>query len=369
VSDFLHQIRQWSHHRQLLGHRSANAEEVLQQITGVYGTHPSGPLSLLARVQNFTPAAYHLLDAQKKAFRVPAMRESVYLLHAAQAATVFSATLPPANHVYWQKRYTQPGRHIPPELYEPMKQAILQTAITPMPPDYLKQTLQIPDAILKPLLNRLAFEGFLLRVGATGLRANNITYVSAAVWAGGQLVRVPEPQALAWLAAQYLSGFGPARVKDFQWWAGITAAKAKEAIAATPTVELGGGLLLPAALLPQFENFKATPEDCLDLLPQWDSYTMGYAPDGRQRFVNPDKQERLYGKLGATGGNAMETVLVNGLAHGVWKPAISGNKINLSVTLWEKPGAKLTHLLQGQFAQLANFLQLTPGTVEIETAK
>jgi hypothetical protein len=36
---------------------------------------------------------------------------------------------------------------------------------------------------------------------------------------------------LAWLAGEYF-GIGPVRIKDFQWWIGVTAGRAKSAIAA-----------------------------------------------------------------------------------------------------------------------------------------
>ncbi|MCB0567525.1 MAG: hypothetical protein KDD01_24415, partial [Phaeodactylibacter sp.] len=51
MPDVIHHIRQWSRHRQCLGQQGKNAEEVLKAITGVYSTHPSGPLSLFARVK------------------------------------------------------------------------------------------------------------------------------------------------------------------------------------------------------------------------------------------------------------------------------------------------------------------------------
>lgn len=360
MSELLQKIRQWSHYCQLLGKRGTHASQVLQQIIGVYSAHPSGPLSLLARISGFTPADFHALDQHKLAYRIPVMRESAYLISHEQASQVFSATIPPETDPYWQKRYSQSGRLIPADNYASWKQSILQAIATePLPIDAVQKACpQIPADIMKPLLNRMAYEGYLLRVGASGLRSNSIMYVSAAAWSGGEFTRVPTQEALVWLAAQYLSAFGPARVKDFQWWAGISAAKAKEAIAAHPTVEVEKGLLLPRHLLPAFEKYKAPNADQIDILPQWDTYTMGYAPDGRTRFVSPDKQVYLYGKLGATGGNGVETILVNGLAHGTWRTKISGSKMHLQLNLFEKPGPQLAAELQKQFAQIAQFLSL-----------
>ncbi len=67
-----------------------------------------------------------------------------------------------------------------------------------------------------------------------------------------------------------------------------------------------------------FESFKAPTQDSLDIFPQWDSYTMGCAPDGRERFVSSDMQGNIYGSIGATIRNALGVVLVNRMAHGSW---------------------------------------------------
>jgi hypothetical protein len=72
----------------------------------------------------------------------------------------------------------------------------------------------------------MAFEGRLLRVGANGLRSNIISHVNTNAWAGDKFVPVDSNKALASLAGEYLRAFGPARIRDFQWWAGITVGKA-----------------------------------------------------------------------------------------------------------------------------------------------
>ncbi len=65
------------------------------------------------------------------------------------------------------------------------------------------------------------------------------------------------------------------------------------ALSTVKTVELGDGYLLPAGDLEGFEAAEGLGAEAIDLLPKWDCYTMGYAPDTRQRFVPPDAQERV----------------------------------------------------------------------------
>jgi winged helix DNA-binding protein len=101
-----------------------------------------------------------------------------------------------------------------------------------------------------------------VRVAAgKGLRSNELRYVAV------QLEEAEADAALAWLAGEYLRAFGPARVKDFTWWAGVTATRAKAALAEHDTVETDG-YLLRARDLRAFEA--AQPARGVDLIPKWD---------------------------------------------------------------------------------------------------
>jgi hypothetical protein len=120
--------------------------------------------------------------------------------------------------------------------------------------------------------------------------------------------------ALAWLAGEYLRAYGPARVADFAWWAGVTKRAAANAIATHRTIDVGDDLVLPARDAKAFERVGKL-RGTVELLPKWDSYTMGHAPDGRRRFVHPDVQRRVYTPIG-TGfpGDGNPVVLVDGEA-------------------------------------------------------
>ena len=85
---------------------------------------------------------------------------------------------------------------------------------------------------------KMTRDGELLRIGADGLRSNELGYVA------NELDDADADEALAWLAGEYLRAFGPIRVKDFVWWAGVNATRAKQALAAHETEELVDGLLI-----------------------------------------------------------------------------------------------------------------------------
>jgi hypothetical protein len=60
---------------------------------------------------------------------------------------------------------------------------------------------------------------------------------------------------------------------------------------------VGEGLLLPAADRPRFPRARPI-RGTVDLLPKWDAYTMGHAPSGRRRLVDPDVQHLVYTPIG-----------------------------------------------------------------------
>ena len=354
-------FRYWSHHRQLLGKRGTSLVGVLRAIVGVYSSHPSGPLALFARVRSFSEKAFCRVDEERSAVRVPAMRQSVYMLPTETARLAVAATIPPPDDPYWQRRFSKKNRAMPEGTYKLWRTQILSRAKRPLSAARLKEAVDIPDPGLKSVLNRMAFEGSLLRVGAAGLRSNSISYVATKSWAKEH--RPPfrgagglNDEALQWLAGEYLRAFGPARVKDFQWWAGVTATQAKRAIAAHETIPIVDQYLLRADDVKEFEAFRKPKKDSLDLLPQWDSYTMGYAPDGRARFVDPQLQDQVYGSIGATGGNALGVVLVNGLAHGSWTSRFKGDQMSVSLNMFQRPSQQLNKKITSQFNEIAAVL-------------
>ncbi len=364
MTDFQTKIRHWSYTRQCLGKQGTNAEQVLKDIIGVYSSHPTAPLSLFARTKNFNQQTFNQLDEDRLAYRIPAMRQSVYMLPKDATYKISAAIIPPANDPYWDKRYKQKGRELSKDKYENWKEKILEQLNRPFTLSELKKIPGIPGEKLKLVLNRMAFEGILLRIGSTNLRSNIISYVATDSWTNNFTEQEDPDLALNWLAGEYLRAFGPVRIKDFQWWAGITATKAKKSIAALLTVPLENDYLLLAEDLSKFESFKITSKNSIDILPQWDSYIMGYAPDGRERFACSDNQDKIYGKLGATGGNALGTVLVNGLAFGSWSSRFKGDKMLVSLNIFDKVSGKLKNDIKDQFEKIAAFLNAKSLVIE-----
>jgi hypothetical protein len=293
------QLRAFTYERQRLGQAAPNAARALTDVIAVYSSHPSAPLSLHARTKRMSAAQFRKLDV----LRLPAMRMSIHVLPAKTAHLAFHATpAPPADRKKRMRHFKFTEQR-----YDELRAQILKAATDPLTLPELREKVGAEPEEFKGISAQMTRDGELLRIGAEGLRSNELGYVA------NELDDADADEALAWLAGEYLRAFGPIRVKDFVWWAGVTATRAKQALAAHETEELADGLLIRSEDRSKLE--KAKKPQGVDLLPKWDSYTMGYAPDGRDRFADPDVVKECYDFR----GDGRPVILVDGQAAGTWE--------------------------------------------------
>ncbi|OJJ16281.1 hypothetical protein BKI52_33855 [marine bacterium AO1-C] len=361
MSTFQEKLRHWSFFRQGLDQSETDVTEALKKVIAVYSAHPSGPLSLWARMQSFDNQVFQTLDKQRLVVRIPAMRLSVHQIPVESAPYVFAATVPPKSGDYWQKRYAQ--RELPNQDFLVWRLEVLDLTNTPQMVKDLKKEISFPGDKLKFVLNRMAFEGYLLRVGSNSLRANTISYVKTTAWidnwAENHLQSITQEDALSWLAKAYFKAFGPATMKDFQWWAGITVAKAKQAVATLDLANLEEHYYLLAEDLNDFEAFTLSipTTQQVTILPQWDAYLMGYAPEGRERLVDSKDLPQVYGKLGATGGNALGSVLVNGKVVGIWKHKFKGTQVQFEKSIFSKLSNSIVKQIDEKLYEIGRLME------------
>lgn len=308
------QLRAWSYERQLLGTLASTIIAALSEVVAVYATHPTAPLSLRARCRSFSAAAYRGIDSRRAGLRFPAMRATVFLVPQKNASRVFTASRPSRSHALRPLK-----RHGFSETdYERFATRILPVADEPKGRAELEEAAGISGAELGTVLRCLRYEGRLLNLAGKSLNSSPHRFVATSSWIEGELVEGSTDEARAWLAGEYLRAFGPARSQDFAWWSGCTKAQATKALAHHDTIDLGDGLLLRAQDERNFARVRPV-RNSISLLPRWDCYTMGHAPDGRRRFVHPDLQERVYTPIGVgLPGDGNPVVLVDGEVVATW---------------------------------------------------
>ena len=332
------QARAFTYERQRLGGAAKDAATALRDVIAVYSSHPSAPLSLHARAKKMTAKDFHALDA----LRVPAMRGSIHLVPRENVPRVFGIR-PERTDATSERQFAY--FKVTAEQVARLEPLVLEAAKEPRSSAEISAIVG-EDRAMAFVLGRLARAGRLLRIGAPGLRSNQLRW---------QAAEVPEAEfdgSLAWLAGEYFRAFGPARLDDFAWWAGTARPKkvVRAAVEALDTEDLGDGFLLLKGDRKAFEA--ARPPKGVDLLPKWDVLVMGYPKGGRSRFAEGEAAGRCYDFR----GDGMPVVLVDGQAAGTWAFA-KKKAIEIEVDWFDgPPGPKVTRALEARVEALRELL-------------
>jgi winged helix DNA-binding protein len=343
----LEQIRWWSWRRQRLDRSSRGVDDCLRSIIGVCSANPMGSLSLLARVPRLMQGMVDGAIESKIALRLPAMRGTVWMVHAQTAHMAMRATYspPPIRAMLKREGLTEDD-------YERLEHDVLLAAGKPKTPDEIKEAIADPPAKLNPILNAMTGAGKLIRIKAKSQLSNAFSYAATRVWLGHELQDADPGEALVWLAGDYLKGYGPASAEDFAWWSGVTSEQAAAALNAHSPEDLGDGLLMWPTEVHAFEGTRSVANR-VNLLPALDPYTMGYAESSRARFADPDVMPFLYDK----GGNATSVILIDGAVAGLWDFTLSDKKIEIRMGLFEDPTPRALEGIEAEAGLVAGFFQ------------
>ncbi|MDQ1597369.1 MAG: hypothetical protein QOI70_793, partial [Microbacteriaceae bacterium] len=132
--------------------------------------------------------------------------------------------------------------------------------------------------------------------------------------------------ALCWLAQRYFTGHGPATLADLAWWAKLTMADARTALALSrpllTELTLDGASYWIASDEAETAS-SAPPSVCA--LPGFDEYLLGY--QDRSLALAPEHANRI-----VPGGNGifLPTIVVDGKVVGTWRRAEAGGTATIT---------------------------------------
>jgi hypothetical protein len=133
-------------------------------------------------------------------------------------------------------------------------------------------------------------------------------------------------EALAELALRYFTSHGPATLKDYTWWSGLTVGDARAAL------EMVKSRLHSEAVDDQTYWFAelahaAVPDSAAYLLPNYDEYIVGYTD--RSAIYDEAHTDKLDSR-----GNVLfnHTIVLDGLIAGTWKRAIKKGVTLVEIT-------------------------------------
>ncbi|MBI5670377.1 MAG: AlkZ family DNA glycosylase [Chloroflexi bacterium] len=161
---------------------------------------------------------------------------------------------------------------------------------------------------------------------------------------------LPRQAALAELARRYLAGYGPAEVKDFAGWSGLSLADAHagwQGLSETDKlieVRVEGRSLWT---LTEPDSHRSTAP-VVRLLPAFDTYVLGYA--NRDDLILPQQQREVY-----HGGQTVPVVLVDGLAAGVWRYDRQGKRLKITVRTFDTFSSSFRDLIAEEAIDIGRF--------------
>jgi hypothetical protein len=148
-------------------------------------------------------------------------------------------------------------------------------------------------------------------------------------------VKFERDQALANITNRYFTSRGPATIKDFIWWSGLTLKDAKTGI------ELAKHSLIHDKIdneIYWFGEIKTTGKDSANatyLLPAYDEYLISYR--NRNLCLNPKYSSKVITKNGIFN----PVIINNGKVDGTWKPVISKNTVSIETSYFNNPGKSI----------------------------
>jgi len=142
-------------------------------------------------------------------------------------------------------------------------------------------------------------------------------------------------EALAELALRYFTSHGPATLKDFAWWSGLTVADGKAAI------EMIKRKLVRVKIAEQeywmSEKVKDPRSPGTYLLPAFDEYLISYAD--RSAVLDAAYARRVV----TINGIFYPVIVINGKVTGTWKKTIAKKNITISTDVFRKlPANKIS---------------------------
>jgi hypothetical protein len=196
------------------------------------------------------------------------------------------------------------------------------------------------------LLLCLAMRG---RVCLAGREGKQHTFALLDEW----LPESPEPEgeaALAELARRYFTSHGPATLRDFAWWTGLTSKEAHAAVGAAGdalsrhTIDgvhywLGGEAPV---------TVKQTRKPDVRLLPAYDEYTVAYH----------DRSLIVEGRAPASKMSRLSpALLIDGRVAGTWKRTLAGKDVKVEAIPTRRLSAAETVSLRKAVAAFGEFLE------------
>lgn len=202
------------------------------------------------------------------------------------------------------------------------------------------------------LIWRLALEAVLC---AGPVEGRGQRFVLCDEWIPAATSDPARPETLAALLTAYLDGHGPATVRDFAWWSGLTLGDARTAHAAA-----GGAVVAfdDERLVIAGSDFTTPGRPDRLALAAFDEYFLGYAD--RSAVCDPRFAQRV---VPGSNGVFQPILVANGRVEGVWKAKQARGAASIALDPFEPPIDAARY--SGALEKWARFRGITLGATAV----
>jgi hypothetical protein len=212
-----------------------------------------------------------------------------------------------------------------------------------------------PRRILSRVVREMSLKGLVCNAEPRGpwYHDTKQTFVDVKRWVPN-INETEVTEAEETLMTAYLRGYGPARVQDYAYWAGMKVSAARKVLgrieSGLDAVEVSGHkgkLYVPKDDLSDLEHTEAVP--LVRLLPKFDALIMGHRD--KTRFMDEPTRKRVF----LPTAEVSATVLVDGRVGGVWGMKKGGDAWSLGVEPFKKLDEGHTDLLYSEIQRMKEF--------------
>jgi hypothetical protein len=162
--------------------------------------------------------------------------------------------------------------------------------------------------------------------------------------------QISNEEALFELTKRYFQSHGPAQVKDFSWWSGLTLTDVRKGI------DMMGSKLKQEKRDEKvyyfFETAHTQEQDTIFLVPGFDEYFISYTD-------RSDTLDKMYAKeLNQGGGMVNGAVVANGKMVGGWRRTFEKKSVVIALRLFEKITQTQKQLLDEQAKRFGAFISM-----------
>ena len=158
-------------------------------------------------------------------------------------------------------------------------------------------------------------------------------------------------EAVAELARRYFHSRGPASLRDFVWWSGLTAREARAGVMAIQS-SLTADIVNDETFWRETHAPTQVGSPCVHLLPAFDEYVLAYRD--RSAVLDSKYSERL----NTGGGMLRPVVVVDGRVAGTWRrTALGVGTVSIEAEMFASVGERERLAIAGAAQRYAEFLE------------